>query len=140
VKHILGNARNGQVKVSMHVKILKKKWMCCMCGPQIWLCLFTFRPIALKQLNSLTIFDTFGWLVGSEATHPTGVQEVPSSISSRDFYVLFSVFVIVVFLLFLSKRHNYSRNVVNPFAMLIYLVYLTCCTFLTDHKGIKIQT
>jgi len=74
-----------------------------MCGPQIWLCLFTFRPIALKQLNSLTIFDTFGWLVDSEATHPTGVQEVPSSISSRDFYVIFSVFVIVVFLLFCQK-------------------------------------
>jgi len=26
-------------------------------GPQIWLCLFTFRPIALKQLNGLTTID-----------------------------------------------------------------------------------
>ena len=27
-------------------------------GPQIWLCLFTFRPIASKQLNSLLAIDT----------------------------------------------------------------------------------
>jgi len=29
-----------------------------MCGPQIKLCLFTFRPIASNQLNSLTTIDT----------------------------------------------------------------------------------
>jgi len=29
-----------------------------MCGPQIRLCLFTFRPIVSKQLNSLTTIDT----------------------------------------------------------------------------------
>ena len=28
-------------------------------GPQIWLCLFTFRPIVSKQLNGLTTIDTF---------------------------------------------------------------------------------
>jgi len=28
-----------------------------MSGPQIWLCLFTFRPIASKQLNGLTTID-----------------------------------------------------------------------------------
>jgi len=27
-------------------------------GPQIWLCLLTFRPIASKQLNGLTTIDT----------------------------------------------------------------------------------
>jgi len=27
-------------------------------GPQIWLCLFTFRPIASKQINGLTTIDT----------------------------------------------------------------------------------
>ena len=27
-------------------------------GPQIWLCLFTFRPIASKQLDGLTTIDT----------------------------------------------------------------------------------
>ena len=29
-----------------------------MCGPQIRLCLFTFRPIVSKQLNSLTTIGT----------------------------------------------------------------------------------
>ena len=31
-----------------------------MSGLQIWLCLFTFRPIASKQLNGLTTIDTVG--------------------------------------------------------------------------------
>jgi len=39
-------------------KILQKKmYLLKMSGPQIWLCLFTFRPIASKQLNSLTTID-----------------------------------------------------------------------------------
>jgi len=29
-----------------------------MSGPQIWLCLFMFRPIASKELNGLTTIDT----------------------------------------------------------------------------------
>jgi len=29
-----------------------------MSGPHIWLCLFTFRPIASKQINGLTTIDT----------------------------------------------------------------------------------
>jgi len=29
-----------------------------MYGPQIWHCLFTFRPIASKQLTGLTTIDT----------------------------------------------------------------------------------
>jgi len=29
-----------------------------MSGPQIWLCLFTFRAIASKQLNGLTTIVT----------------------------------------------------------------------------------
>ena len=33
---------------------LKKMNLLKMCGQQIWLCLFTFRPVASKQLNSLT--------------------------------------------------------------------------------------
>ena len=31
-------------------------------GPQIRLRLFTFRPIASKQLKSLTLSDTLSWL------------------------------------------------------------------------------
>jgi len=40
-------------------KILQKKmYLLKMSGPQIRLCLFTFRPIASKQLNGLTTIDT----------------------------------------------------------------------------------
>ena len=34
-----------------------------MCGPQIQFCLFTFRPIALKQITRLTTINTFSWLM-----------------------------------------------------------------------------
>jgi len=71
----------------MHVKILQKKMnLLKMCGLQIRLCLFTFRPIASKQLSSLTTIDT---LSGGVVTHPFRVQEVPGSIpgSGKGFYV-----------------------------------------------------
>ena len=51
-----------------------------MCGPHIWLCLFKFRPIASKQLNSLTTIDTHSSLSGAELTHPVWVRDVPGSI------------------------------------------------------------
>jgi len=59
-----------------------------MCGPQIRLCLFTFRPIASKQLNSLTTIDSLSWLGGTVVTHPLWVQQVPGSIpgSGKGFY------------------------------------------------------
>jgi len=60
-----------------------------MSGPQIWLCLFTFRPIASKKLNGLTTIDTFSRIGGAVVTHPLWVQEVPGSIpsSGNGFYV-----------------------------------------------------
>jgi len=83
-----------------------------MCGPQIGPWLFTFWHIASKQLNSLTTIVTLNWLDVAQVTHPLWVQEVPGSIpgSGRGFYVWFL-----------------SQNVAIPFAMLIYLVYLTYC-------------
>jgi len=45
-----------------------------MCGPQIRLCLFTFRPIASKQLNSLTTIDILSWLGGAVETYSLWVQ------------------------------------------------------------------
>jgi len=51
-----------------------------MSGPQIRLCLFTFRPIAPKQLNSFLTIDTLSWLGGAMVTHPLCVQEVPGLI------------------------------------------------------------
>ena len=38
--------------------ITEKMHLLKMSGPQIWLCLFTFRPIASKQLNGLTTIDS----------------------------------------------------------------------------------
>ena len=38
--------------------ITEKMHLLKMSGPQIWLCLFTFRPFALKQVNGLTTIDT----------------------------------------------------------------------------------
>jgi len=61
-----------------------------MSGPQIWLCLFTFRPIASKELNSLqSTIDTLSWLGGAVVTHSLWVQDVPGSIpgSCKGFYV-----------------------------------------------------
>jgi len=77
-----------------------------MSGPQMLLCLFTFRPIASKKLNSLTTIDALSWLGGAVVTHTLWVQEVPGSIpsSDKDFYVWFFCFVVVVLLLFVKKH------------------------------------
>ena len=77
-----------------------------MTGPQIWLCLFTFRPITSKQLNGLTTIDTVSWLGGAVLTHPLWVQAVPGSIpgSGKGFYVSFFALLLLCFY-FLSKKH-----------------------------------
>ena len=69
--------------------ITEKNNLLKMSGPQIWLCLFTFRPIASKQLNSLTAIDTLSLLGGAVVTHPLWVQELPGSIHDfgKRFYV-----------------------------------------------------
>jgi len=113
-----------------------------MCGPQIRLCLFTFRPIASKQLNTLTTIDAHSWLGGAVVMDPLWLQEVPGWIpgSCKWFFMFyFFYFIVVVFLPFV-KTHYVSQNDAIPFAMLIYLVYLTFARFVTDYKGIKIQT
>ena len=70
-----------------------------MCGQQIRLCLFTVRPIASKQLNSLTTSNILSWLGSAVVTHPLWVQDVPGSIpgSGKDFYVLFFVLLLLCF-------------------------------------------
>jgi len=79
-----------------------------MSGPQIWLCLFTFRPTASKQLNGLTTIDTVSRLCGAVVTHPLWVQEVPGSIpgSGKGFYVSFFA-LLLLFFTFLSKNKHY---------------------------------
>jgi len=60
-----------------------------MCGPQIRLCLFTFRPIESKQLISLTTIATLNRLGGAVVTHSLRVQEVPVQfpVQAMGFYV-----------------------------------------------------
>ena len=94
-----------------------------MYGPQIRLCLFTFRPIASKQLSTLTTIDTLSWLGGAVVTHPIRVQEVPGLFpgSGKGFYVwCFVLMFLCFFFTFCPKTHYMSHNFAIPFAMLIY--------------------
>jgi len=77
-----------------------------MSGPQIWLCLFTFWPIASKQLYGLTTIDTVSWLGGAVVTHPLWVQEDPGSIpgSGKGFYVSFFALLLLCFYFFVKKH------------------------------------
>jgi len=110
-------------------KMLQKNVFVKMSGPQIWLCLFTFRPIASKQLNGLTTVDILSWLGGAVVTHPLWLHEVPGSIpgSGKGFLCLIFCFVIVVFLLFCPKTHYLSRKFAILVTILFYLGYLTYC-------------
>jgi len=62
--------------------------------------------------------------------------------SGKDFYVCFFVLkFVVVILLICSKHILLSSNLAISFAMLIYLLNIQLnATFLTNYKGIKIQT
>jgi len=95
-------------------------------GPQIWLCLFTFRPIASKKLNGLTTIDTLSWLGGAVVKHPLCVQVVPGSIFSKGFYVLFFVLLLCFYFIF-GKNTLFITKVCNSFTILIHWVYLRYC-------------
>jgi len=101
--------------IAVHArKILQKKmFLLKMSGPQIWLCLFTFRPIASKQLNGLTTIDILSWLGGAVVTHPLWVQEVLGSIIGS--LCLIFCIVVVVFLLFLSQNALFISKYCNSF-------------------------
>jgi len=78
-----------------------------MSGPQIWLCLFTFRPIASKQLNGLTTIDIYSWLGGAVVTHPLWVQEVrvQSPSPARRECLIFVLFCCCCVFTFFVKKH-----------------------------------
>ena len=84
-----------------------------MCGTQIRLCLFTFRPTASKQLNSLTTIYTFSWLGGAVVMHPLSVQEVPGSIpgSGKGFYV--GCFVLLLLCFLFVQKHIIFHNILQ---------------------------
>jgi len=81
-----------------------------MCGPQIRLCLFTFRPFASKQLNNLTTIDIISLLGDAVVSHPLWVQEIPGS--GKGFYVWLFCFFEVEILLFVLK-HIICHNILQ---------------------------
>ena len=82
-----------------------------------YLHLFMFRPIASKQLNSLTtIILSVDWL---EVMCLFGCER-----SRVQFRCLIYCFVVVEFLLFCPKTHYFSPKFAISFAMLIYIVYI----------------
>jgi len=100
-----------------------------MSGSQIWLCLFTFRPIASKQLFKMAWLQliNISWPGGAVVTRPIWVQGVPRLIpgSGKGFYIWFFVLLLLCFYFFLSKTHYLSQKFAISFTMLIYLVCLT---------------
>jgi len=95
-------------------------------GPQIWLCLFMFRPLTSKKLNGLTTTDTLSWLGRAVVTHLLWVQEVQGSIpsSGKYFYVWCFVLLLLCFNFFCQKKNYLWQKFGIPFTILIYLVYL----------------
>ena len=87
-----------------------------MSGPQIWLCLFTFRPIVSKKLNGLSTIDALSWLDGAVVTHLLWVQEL-----RQGFLCLIFCLVVVVFLLFFQNTHYLSQKFAIPFTILIII-------------------
>jgi len=87
-----------------------------MSGPQIWLCLFTFRPIVSKKLNGLSTIDALSWLDGAVVTHLIWVQEL-----RQGFLCLIFCLVVVVFLLFFQNTHYLSQKFAIPFTILIII-------------------
>jgi len=82
-----------------------------MCGTQIRLCLFTFRPFASKRLNGLTTIITHSWLGGAVVTNPLLVREVPGSIlgSGTGFYVWFFVMLVMCFYFFVQNTLFFTK-------------------------------
>ena len=68
-------------------------------------------------------------------THKTPVQGFDSRVKKRFLCLLLGFVVVVALLLFRSKTHNLSCNVVILFAMLFH-----AAKFVTNCKGIKVQT
>jgi len=104
-----------------HRKKKKKINLLKMCGPQMRLCLFMFRPFASKQLYSWTTIDTLSWARGAEVTYPRWAREVTGSIpgSDKGFYVW--CFVLLLCLYYLSKNTLFVTKFCNIFCILYIL-------------------
>jgi len=70
-----------------------------MCCPQIWLCLFTFWPIASKQLNSLTLLTR--WCSGN-ASAVVAILRFPTPVR----VLMFDIFVLVLLCFYLLSKNT----------------------------------
>jgi len=112
------------------------KW----CGLQLRLCLYSFRPIALKQFNNLTTIETVSWLGGAHVT-----LEVPGSItgSGKGFCVWFCGCCCIFTLLL--KTHFFVTTFYNSFCSvdscsILNILWYNLWPIIRVHKCIKIQT
>ena len=92
--------KTAKYSYSCMLKYYRKMKLLKMCGPHIRLCLFTFRSIASKHLNSLSTIDTFSWLGGAVVTHQRSRVQFPAP--ARVFMFDFFVLLLLCFY-FLSK-------------------------------------
>jgi len=69
---------SAKCSYSCMLKCNEKMNLLKMCGPQVWFCLLTFRHIALRQMHSLIITNSF---IGPVVTHQPWLFEVPCSIA-----------------------------------------------------------
>jgi len=101
-----------------------------MSDPQIWLCLFTFRPIASKQLVKWLDYNLYSQLTRWRSGNASALGARCPWFNPRlrqGFLCLCFLFVVVMFFTFCPKTHYLSQTFAIPFTMLIYLVYLTYC-------------
>ena len=123
MKHTPVNAKLPNTVIHACKNITEQMNLFKMCGPQIRLCFFKFRPIASKSLNSLTTIDILSLLGGAEVTFPLWVREVSGSIpgSGKGFDFRFGGFCVFTFLSkntwFVTKYCNSLCNV-NLFSIL----------------------
>jgi len=110
-----------------------------MSSPQIWLCLFTFRPIASKLFNGLTTIDTLKWLSGAVVyASALGVKDPGfNPLLRQGFLCLFFVWFLLCFFLFWKKNTVFVTKVCNSFCNFNLFSILK---ILQDLWPIKIQT
>ena len=95
---------NIVIHVCQH--IMEKMNLLKICGPQIQRCLFTLRPIASKQLHSLTTTVTLNWLGGAYVTHAQ--FPAPAMV-----FICLICFFVVVFFTFLSINALFVTKICN---------------------------
>ena len=122
----------------IHVWISQKKMnLLKMCVPQIRDCLFTFRPIASKQFNSLTTIVSLSWLGSTEVTHPLWCEKSRVQFLALVRVCFIFLFYYCVLIFFGPKTHFLLQNNAISFAKFIYLVYLTYCKICDRLWGYK---